>query len=225
MLMAKLIRLHAGQRKVSNINHPLLKKVKKNVTEEMVQEIASSLPDSKDELVDALRGCVSRNVGGFVAHYKCKNHVDDMVSEAFCALIRFVDEISLDESKRHDILKIASRRIRQAVETYLNSFQSLFYAGLTLQKKKAKNGEEPVYGLMVDMSEEHEPAADDDICKRDVLEALESLEVENKLDAYILCPDYWGWSDTALAKKLGVDIWKVNRRRRRLYNKYLELTR
>lgn len=220
--MARLIQLSSRQNKIANIKHSMFSDCEKYTPEQLDELIVKirSGEKTRQDLVLALRSVLRYTLGRYLAHYRryVEYHMDDMVCEGFLAITKFVEK--LDLSKKHDILKIAMVRIKKAVETYLNDNREALTPSLRTQQKspqyKSTKGE---------ITEGVEPVDEDDIFKRDVLEALEALEPRDRIDAYLLNPLYWGKREQELADLLGVDQATINRRKKSLYRQYLKVTR
>jgi hypothetical protein len=150
-----------------------------------------------------------------------------MVSEGFLALSRFSSEISLDLLAGRGILKVASQRMQDQIETFLNSNQSIASAGMTKQKKKVSEGSEPLYHKTIaeEIPESVHPYDEGDEWKRDILEVLNSIEPIDEIDASLLSSENWGRGYQELADDLGVGVGTIYRRKSKLYKKFLELTR
>lgn len=220
--MARLIRLSGRQNKVANIKHLTLdgcEKYTPDQLDELVQQIHQG-KKSKQDLAMALRSVLRYTIGRYKAHYRrhVENHIDEMICEGLLAVTKFVEK--LDTSEKHDILKVVQVRIKERVESYLNNFQEALSPSLRTQKKGAcyKHTQNEI-------TESVEPIDEDDIFKRDVLEALEALEPRDRIDAYLLNPLYWGQTEQELADLLNVNQATINRRKKSLYQQYLEITR
>jgi hypothetical protein len=153
--------------------------------------------------------------------------LDDIISEGFLALSRLSSEISFDLLAGRGILKVASQRMQDQIETFLNSNQSIAAAGMTKQKKAVSEGTEPFYhkGVLEEIPETAHPTDEGDEWKRDILEVLNSIEPIDEVDVALLSRENWGRGYQELADDLGVGIGTIHRRKTKLYNRFLELTR
>jgi hypothetical protein len=142
------------------------------------------------------------------------------------ALVQFAPK-RWDTESTHSIMKRATSAIINAIEIYINDNQSLAAASKAEQKRRIARGEAPAYlsAVMNDYSMCDMEERDPDTYKRDVMEALEALPVRDEIDEAILRKSSWSKSHTELADDLGLDETTILRRRRRLYNEFLELTR
>ena len=209
--------------------HPLLKKLEP-VTEEQLNEMAAKVLDGGDpeELILALRGCVSMLVGRFIGNFvDLEGYIDDMVSEGLVSISRLCGALPVETVEKHGMLRCASMWAQRDIEAMLNRMRSLSAPGRDTQFKLIKDEEDPVY-LQAETNEYAEitmPMDDGDEWKRDFLEALSMIEREDEIDAALLDRFNWGRGYQELADELGVGVGTIHRRKQRLYQKFLDLTR
>jgi len=228
-MTASLIRLTAKQNESVFVDHPVLKGAP-SFTEADLEPLTAAViedPSRGDELVMALRFCVSRWVGRYLFYWsETYKYQDEMVSEGLCEISRLVSELSFDLLAGRGILKVASQRIKHAIEKLLNEIRFTAARGFTQQRKGCAQGEDPVYLYTeCEVSEFNEPADEDDIYKRDIIDAMGAIEAKDEIDAYLLCPDYWGKTEKEMAELLDVSQPTIHYRKKRLYNEFLKLTR
>lgn len=156
------------------------------------------------------------------------------MSEGLLELYKFV--MKLTESDLDDprgILKIACIRINSRVRYYMNDNQAMLSARMSKQKDLIREGEEPLYFDWVDFhsskiagggDDNLQPLEDGDECKRDFLDALDSLTLEDEIDEALICRENWGRSSD-IAKEFGVSRQLVDFRKQRLYKQFLEITK
>lgn len=228
--MAKLIRLTAAQNdsiQLSGDDYPLFLGVD-GWDQELIEATAAKVMAGEaapGDLTLTLLGYLKYVLGRYLAHYpSCEGQMDDMVGEGLLAVSRFSSEISVDILKGRAILDVVFQRIQRGVEVYLNDRH--VGASLRQQTYLVSRGEEPCYLEQEDeYPEEAEPADEDDVFKRDMYDALEQIEARDKIDAHILCPDYWDLNDNELAEMLGVSRQTITYRKSVLYQEYLRLTK
>jgi hypothetical protein len=150
-----------------------------------------------------------------------------MVSEGLLALSRLSSEISLDFLAGRGILKVASQRMQDQIETYLNSNQAVAAASMTKQKQTVSDGLDPLYctSSSEKVPETSHPADEGDEWKRDIMDTINSIKVSDDIGVAILARENWGRSCQELADDLGVDKCTISRHKSQLYSKFLELTR
>lgn len=194
-------------------------------TEEEIEEISKTGTD--EELILALRSCLRYNVARIAGKWESTiPFIDDMVNEGMLALVEWVPKRH-DTDSKHSVMKRATSTIVNSIELFLNSNQSLAAASRTEQRRRISKGEPPIYLQSVtnDMTLCDKEEKDPDTYKRDVMEALDALVLEDEIDKAIVRKENWSRTNTEMAKELGVPIRTVSYRRARLYNQYLELTR
>lgn len=224
-----IIHLKAYHTNTKRFKHPLLKKLTP-VSEEELNKLAADVLAGADPeaLVLALRGCVSMLVGRYIGNFQgLEPYIDDMVSEGMAAVIMLCNDLPKDLVEERGILRCASLRAQGYIEKMLNKMRSLAAPSRDTQFKRIRNEEDPLY-LQSETNEYSEmamPMDDGDEWKRDVLDALSMIEREDEIDAALLDRFNWGRSYRELAKELGVGVMTIQRRKVRLYQKYLELTR
>jgi DNA-directed RNA polymerase specialized sigma24 family protein len=130
--------------------------------------------------------------------------------------------------KNRTILKIATRRIDDTIQRFLNRNQALTAPSLWKQNALTVNGETPIYRKsedIVGLPEVTHPVEEGDEWKRDLLEVLAKIKPRDEIDAALLDQFNWGRSHQELADELGVGVGTIHRRKARLYKQYQELTR
>jgi len=221
--MASLIKLSPAQNKVKAVKHDLLNDAVP-FTEDELRDLLEK--EQRQELMMALRSCLRHVCGRFLAHYPdCEPFMNDMVSEGMLAIVELSSNITLDLLANRTILDVAFTRIRDAIERYLNKAQGAF-ASLTQQQTLLSETGEPHYPVNTGgYAEESEPVDEDDVFKRDVYDALESIEAKDRIDATILCPVYWDVNDQNLADLLGVSRGLICQRKKALFREFVRLTK
>jgi hypothetical protein len=207
--------------------HPLLPNVKAYTVEEinkLVDELKDD-PNFRATMIDALvRSCLRCMVGKYLFHWPVSRpFTDDMVSEGFTAIC----EIPLDKLSKHGILKVATRRVQDKINLFLNKNQSLSSPSLRKQKYLQRDGEEPIYrSQSTDRYRENlHPMDDGDEWKRDMLDALGKIKPRDHIDATILKRTNWGRRYQELADELNVGVGTIYRRKKALHKQFLQLTR
>jgi hypothetical protein len=216
---------------VQGFNHPLLKGVKgKRLDSEHLDALAKGVAGGGDptELIMELRGCVGLLVGRFIANWPdTYSHLDDMVSEGMAEISRLCSSITFDLLAERAILVIATSRSQFAIEKMLNEMRSLSAPSHWTQLDRLKSDRDPIY-LQADTNEYSDvPHPEDagDEWKRDLLDALGQIQPSDEIDAALLESFNWGRGYRELADELGVGVATIHRRKRRLYEQYLQLTR
>lgn len=232
----KLVGLRPGQTIAKKFKHPLLDDAKVYSAEE-IDTIAQSviLADSDRQLLFmALRSALRNLVGRYLYYFpQCRRFEEDLVSEGLLALHKFV--MKLTESDLDDprgILKIACIRINGSIRYYMNNNQAMLSARWSKQFELIEAGSEPIYFDWVDFhsikmeggDDNLHPLDDGDECKRDFLDALDSLTLEDEIDEALICRENWG-RGSDIAKELGVSRQLVDFRKQRLYKQFLEITK
>ena len=224
------IHLREYHKNTRRFEHPLLQGCPA-LNEEDLNALAEDVMDGvkPDYLIDALRGCVSMLVGRYLGNFAdSERFLDDMVSEGFTAVTRLCQNLPVELVKEKGILKVASSRAQSEIEAMLNSMQSLSAPGRNKQFQLIKEDDgAPIY-LKADTnaySEAVQPQEGGDELKRDILDAFAQISPEDSLDVFLMDPLNWGRGHQELADLWGTSAQTVFRRRRRLYQKYLELTR
>jgi hypothetical protein len=212
--------------KVQPFEHPLLNGAPPLDIPEL-NRLAEQVLDGGDpvNLIMALRRCVSLLVGRFLAnHPETYPFLEDMVSQAMTEITRLCHNIPLELFEGRGILVIATSRAQFGIENMLNKLRGLAAPGHSTQKARIKRGEKPIYVTSTsnDYTGKH-PESTGDQGLRDILDVYCKLKAEGDLDQAILSEENWGRKDKELAEELGVHPDTVRRRRRALYNKYLEL--
>jgi hypothetical protein len=204
--------------------HPLFKDCKQ-YSEDEIEELAKTCSD--DELVMALRSCLRYNVARIAGKWEAATpFIEDMLSGGMLALVEFAPK-RFNTASKHSVMKRATSAIINAIEELLNKTQALAAPSVRTQKNRIKNGKDPEYlqAVGIDYSMCDREERDPDTYKRDVMEALEALPVQDEIDEAILRKSSWSKTHEELASELGVDPTTISRRRSRLYNEFLELTR
>lgn len=209
--------------------HPLLDGVKKS-SEEELNDLAKGVLDgaNPDTLILALRPCVKQLVSRYLANWRVTSpFTDDMVSEGLTAISRLCQEIPLDLFVERGILKIATSRAQKDIEVALNKLQGMSAPPARTQQRRISQKKAPTYLLAEtsDYEESCQPLVDSDEVLRDVLDALCKIVPEDEIDVALLDDSNWGRGHAELAEELGVAVSTIHRRKARLYEKYLELTR
>lgn len=216
---------------VQGFDHPLLEEVKgKPINSEKLDTLAEEVAGGRHptELIMELRGCVGLLVGRFLANWPdTYPHLDDMVSEGLAEIIRLCHSITFDLLRGRAILVIATSRAQFRIEKMLNEMRSLSAPSHWTQLDRLKGGKDPIY-LQADTNEYSDvphPEDSGDEWKRDLLEALSQIQPMDEIDAALLESFNWGRGYQELADDLGVGVATIHRRKRRLYEQYLQLTR
>jgi hypothetical protein len=204
--------------------HPLFKGCTQ-YTEDEIEYISAWQTD--EQLILALRSVLRYNVARIAGKWESTiPFIDDMINEGMLAIVEWVPKRSDTESDK-SVMKRATSVIINAIEVYLNDNQAIAAPSVREQKRRIARGEEALYLEAVtneytfcDLEEK-----DPDTYKRDVMEALEALTLEDEIDAAIIAKENWSKSHSELAEELGTYKMLILRRRRRLYNEFLELTR
>jgi hypothetical protein len=208
--------------------HPLLDGIKP-FTEEQLQYLMAA--DKGDDLIMGLRSCIRHTIGRFLANWVItKDYRDEMVSEAFVAIVSFVNGLPENLKDRENnirpILKVAQQQVKDHIEQMLNKCQAMAAAGKVTQSKLISGGKEPIYLKSETISRYiDKPELDSDEYKRDIIDALEALEAKDVIDRTILAPMFWGRPDKEIAEYLNVPRETIRNRRARLYKEFLNLTR
>lgn len=228
--MPRLIRLKHYHTTTQKVQHPSLDDAKVYSEEELqvvLQNVLNGCVEHQ-ELTLALRSALRNMIGRYKANWPCTiPFLDDMISEGFLALSRLSSEISLDFLAGRGILKVASQRMQDQIETYLNSNQAVAAAGMTKQKQTISEGFDPLYctSSTEKIPETAHPTDEGDEWKRDIMDTINSMEVSDDIGVAILARENWGRSYQDLADDLGVGVSTIYRRKSQLYSKFLELTR
>jgi len=228
--MPSLVRLKHYHTNIHKVSHPLLD-VARSHSEEDLQEILKGILDGsveRDVLTMALRSALGNMLGRYKANWpQTIPFMDDMVSEGFLALSRFSSEISLDFLAGRAILKVASQRMQDQIETYLNFNQAMAAASISKQQQVIKEGLNPLYCVSEAeaVPEELHPADEGDEWKRDILEVVNTMDGVDDIGRAILARENWGLNFQDLADALGVGVGTIHRRKVQLYSEFLELTR
>lgn len=227
--MAKLIRLTAAQNdsiQLSGDDCPLFLGVD-GWDQELIEATAAKVMAGEadpGDLTLTLLGYLKYVLGRYLAHYpSCEPMMDDMIGEGVLAISRFSNEISVDILKGRGILDVVFMRIRVAVDQHLHKLRGI--GPCLTYMVKDDEGELDYLESGEEYPEEAEPADEDDVFKRDMYDALEQIEARDKIDAHILCPDYWDLNDNKLAEMLGVSRQTITYRKSVLYQEYLRLTK
>jgi len=227
--MSYYVHLKHYHTNMCEFKHPLMDGVI-TTSEEGLNKLAQEVidGDSPDVLILALRPCVKQLVSRYLGNWKVtKPFVDDMVSEGLAEVSRLCQDIPLDLFAERGILKIATSRAQAGIEFMLNKVKSIVAPGHTTQRRRIHNNKAPIYLLAEtsNYSEIVQPRVDSDEGLRDILDALCQIEPEDEVDVALLHEFNWGRGHEDLATELGVSISTIHRRKARLYEKYLELTR
>ncbi|MHC4121286.1 MAG: hypothetical protein ACYSWO_27745 [Planctomycetota bacterium] len=221
-----IISLRPSNIYVLAFNHPLLKDAKPT-NEKRIDRLAAAArkdPEQRPEFVRSLLSCLGNLVGRYLFYFPvARRFQDDMVSEGFAAIC----DLSLDIPPECGILKVASRRIQDRINTFLNDNRGVTAPSLRQQKYLKADGKDVIYrgAVMADFPEEIHPSEAGDEWKRDVLDAISRIETKDELDASLLKRENWGRGYQDLADEFGVGVATIYRRKAALYNQYVELTR
>lgn len=222
------IHLKSYHTNTKRFKHPLLKNVKSYSEEELNDMAAKVLSgDNPESLILALRGGLSMLVGRFIGNFNVAKHLDDMVSEGMTAITRLCNKLPADLVARRGILKVSTSVAQSAIENMLNSVRGLASAGRSKQFELINRDEEPIY-LTVSSNqyiEEQHPEDNGDEAVRDILDAFSHIQPDDEIDIFLMDQSNWGRGYQELADDLGVGVATVHRRKQRLYQKYLRLTR
>jgi hypothetical protein len=228
--MPRLIRLKHYHTATQKVQHPLLGNTEAYSEDELqviLQNVLNGCVEHQ-ELTLALRSALRNMIGRYRANWpNTRPFLDDMVSEGLLALSRLSSEISLDFLAGRGILKVASQRMQDQIETYLNSNQTVAAAGMTKQKQTVSEGLDPLYctSSTEKIPDTEHPTDEGDEWKRDILDTINSMEVSDDTGVAILARENWGRSYQELADDLDVGVGTIHRRKAQLYSKFLELTR
>jgi hypothetical protein len=229
-MMPRLIRLKHYHTATQKVQHPSLDDAKVYSEDELqvvLQNVLSGHVEHQ-ELTLALRSALRHMIGRYKANWPSTiPFLDDMVSEGLLALSRLSSEISFDFLAGRGILKVASQRMQDQIETYLNSNQALSAAGMWKQKQNISEGLDPLYctSSTEKIPDTEHPTDEGDEWKRDILDTINSIKVSDDIGVAILAKENWGRSYQELADDLGVGVGTIHRRKAQLYSKFLELTR
>ena len=228
--MPRLIRLKHYHTATQKVQHPSLDDAKVYSEDELqvvLQNVLNGCVEHQ-ELTLALRSALRNMIGRYKANWPSTTpFLDDMVSEGLLALSRLSSEISLDSLAGRGILKVASQRMQDQIETYLNSNQAVAAASLAKQKRTVSDGLDPLYctSSTEKIPESSHPTDEGDEWKRDILDTINSIKVSDNVGVAILARENWGRSCQELADDLGVQKCTISRHKAQLYSKFLELTR
>jgi len=218
-----VIRLKYYHTKLAFIEHPLLDGAVSLTEDELVEYIRTG-----GSPVKGLRSCLRHMVGRYVANWpQTTRFLDDMVSEGFVAISRLSNEILLDFPPGYVILKVASQRIQDRVEEFLNPSQTCLSPSLSTQKRLLWGGvsnDHPISSI-TELPESSHPPKDGDEAIRDILEAFAQLTPRDEIDAAILRRENWGRPQRELASELGVSRKTISWRKLKLFKQYQELTK
>ncbi len=228
--MPSLIRLKHYHTTTQKVQHPLLDGAKAYSEDELQVVLQNVLNGHTEhqELTLALRSALRHMISRYRANWPCTRELlDDMVSEGLLALSRLSSAISLDFLAGRDILKVASQRMQDQIETYLNSNKAVAAAGMTKQKQTISDGLDPLYCTSSNelFSETLHPTDEGDEWKRDIMDTINIMEVSDDIGVAILARENWGRSYQELADDLDVGVGTIHRRKAQLYSKFLKLTR
>lgn len=209
--------------------HPLLDGCK-TASEEDLNALANEvlIGADPDSLIDALRGCVSMLVGRYLGNFSnLESFVDDMVSEGMLAVVNLCKAIPVDLFLEKGILKIATSRAQFEIERALNNMRCVASPSDRQQRRLISRDKEPIY-LTADTNEYDEASHPEDYSDeglRDILDAFSMIQPEDELDIFLMDTSNWGRGYQELADECRVGVATIHRRKQRLYQKYLELTR
>lgn len=229
--MAKLITLKKQHKKSNRFDHPLLNDAIPYSEDELdfLTEAVIEGSINPSALTVSLRSCLRHIVGRYIANWpSTKRFKDEMVSEGFVALSELSSKISFDLLNGRSILKVASQRIINRIEKFLNSNQALTAASMRKQCYNISEGKQPIYCENVeldDLPESGHPIDDGDEWKRDALDCISKIECKDWLDEAILDRSNWGKKYQQLADELGVGVGTIHRRKARLYERFIRLMR
>jgi hypothetical protein len=227
-----LIRLKHYHTEVERFEHPLLDDCE-TVSEEQLDLLVAKVLAGQpcDELVMALRKSLSILVGRYIANWgRSRVFVDEMVSEGFTAIVELCSNLTDDLLDGRAILKVVNQRCQDTIEEFLNANQCLTAPSMSTQKRRIWSGEDPLYIVTAEIAEDNDDrdtttpveCGDEDV--RDLLEAFDLIDPEDKIDAYIMDRFNWGKDNQEIANVFDVHREIVRRKRERLYQRYLELT-
>jgi len=229
--MPSLIRLKHYHTATQKVQHPSLDNAKVYSEDELqvvLQNVLNGCVEHQ-ELTLALRSALRNMIGRYKANWpRTTPFLDDMVSEGLLALSRLSSSaISLDFLAGRGILKVASQRMQDQIETYLNSNQAVAAAGMTKQKQTVSDGLNPLYctSSTEKIPEASHPTDEGDEWKRDIMDTINIMKVSDDIGVAILARENWGRSYQELADDLDVGVGTIHRRKAQLYSKFLELTR
>lgn len=224
--MAKIINLLPSQTKQQKFKHPLLKSGLTSYTAEELDLLAAGVksdPALASDFIMAMRVCLKCVVGRFLYYLPfTSTFVDDMVSVGFETLTEAT--LNLPES---NVANVITRRIEDRIKNFLNDNMGLSAPTLRQQKNLAKRGEEPIClkGTSDSYPEDSHPEDAGDEAIRDILDAYSQIQPDDEIDIFLMDQSNWGRGYQELADDLGVGVATVHRRKQRLYQKYLRLTR
>jgi len=209
-------------------DHPLLDgcgSLDADALDQMAEHVL--VGDSPDDLILALRGCVSLLVGRYIANWPdTRPYIDDMVSEGMSEISRLCSEIPLDLFRERGILVIATSRAQYGIENMLNKMRSVTAPSSASQRRLIQRDEEPIYAVAEtrEYDEANHPLDGGDEGCRDILDAFCRLEPKDEIDEFLLDESNWGKTHAELGRAIGISKVAVMARRQKLYQRYLELT-
>jgi len=196
-----------------------------DLNEKAVCVIAGEKPD---DLICSLRGCVSLLVGRYLGNFGgLEPYIDDMVAEGLLAITALCAAIPDEKFRERGILKLATSRAQWSIEKMLNKNRSVMAPSHTIQLQRIRDDKEPVYKTTEtnEYSEQTMPEDVGDEAVRDILDAFSKIQPEDEIDIALMDPANWGRGYQELADDLGIGVATVHRRKQRLYQQYLDLTR
>jgi hypothetical protein len=229
-----LICLKHYHKEAMKVDHPLLNdaKVYSEKEIELLGAVVLQDPLEAPRLILALRSCLRHMVGRYLANWlESRPYEEDMVAEGLLEITAFVDALSLDLLAGRAILKVASQRIQDKIEIMLNA-RHLAAPSKMQQFNRLRAGDDPLYlkaelyiacDDMLDGEVMH-PEETGDEWKRDFIEALDQLKAADEIDEAILDKYNWGRTEQEIADELGVNRLLIHRRKKRLYQQFLEIT-
>ena len=223
------IHLREYHRNTRRFDHPLLKGAV-TLSEDDLNSLAEDVLAGvkPDYLIDALRGCVSMLVGRYLGNFAdSERFLDDMVSEGMTAVSKLCHNLPSDLIREKGVLKVATSNAQSSIELMLNKMQALSSPGRSKQFQLIKEDDMPIY-LRADTNtykETVQPQEGGDEAKRDILDAYSKIVPRDDLDVFLMEPLNWGRGHKELADLWGTSVQTIFRRRNKLYQQYLELTR
>jgi DNA-binding NarL/FixJ family response regulator len=214
-----MVRLGPGQTKFST---PYDLPVKWN-KDELLRLTEDRLDGANSEvLIAALLPVAHYMVGRYIYYWPVsRSHIDDMLGEAYLAIVLAVKNLNREELKGRDITKLIMRRIQTRVDGMLSKMMDAFSACESTRRKLAKKGGEmPRVVALTSYMREVIPEDHNDIEQMDIKEAVQTMAEDFTVMAEMLRQRNWGLTNSELAETLGIGERTLRRKRRALRDKF-----
>jgi hypothetical protein len=215
--MAKLITLRKCHTKCISIRSPVLDGANPVPPEEIERLMSIYIKDrstaNRDAVVMAFRSIIRHVVGRYIANWPSISSMkDDLVSIGFETLLLGLPTIESEV----DVCGIMTNRMVSRMSVYINKFKTAASPSKKKQQHDYKDGREPVIAVDIDSVDTSNYTVDSEESHIDFIEALDDLEVKDKIDEALLDPENWNKTDTDFAAEYGISRPAVWARKQRL---------